>query len=34
MEEAAKAAAVLDRPSIGEVDNVTGGNGGTAGPSI
>jgi hypothetical protein len=34
VEEAAKAAATLDRPSIGEADKVTGGSGGLAGPSI
>jgi hypothetical protein len=34
MEEAAKAAVTLDRPSIGDVDKVTGGSGGLAGPSI
>jgi hypothetical protein len=34
MEEAAKVAAALDRPSIDEVDKVTGGSGGLAGPSI
>jgi hypothetical protein len=34
VEEAAKAAAALDRPSIGEADKVTSGSGGMARPSI
>ena len=34
MEEVAKAAAVLDRPSIDETDKVPGDSGGSAGPSI
>jgi hypothetical protein len=34
MEEAAKTVAVLDRPSIGKAAKTSGGNGGSAGPSI